>query len=79
MLLLRTVTPTDEFQRRFVNHIRRFGTWNEMEEAFETNGWQLYVIAREAGAYRWNYVMHAILQDLVKMVNLAVMNLLRVS
>ncbi|ORY94802.1 hypothetical protein BCR43DRAFT_442904, partial [Syncephalastrum racemosum] len=74
ILLLRTVAPTDEIQRRFVDTIRPFGAWNEMEEAFETNGWQLYVIAREAGAYRWNWMMYTVLQDLVKMVNLATAN-----
>ncbi|KAG0754775.1 hypothetical protein G6F57_005520 [Rhizopus arrhizus] len=69
-LLLRTTPSSNELTSKIVSLLREYGSWNNTNETFTSNCWNLYVIGLEAGCSGWYELMYTIIKDLQKKVGL---------
>ena len=63
-LLLRTTPSSNELTSKIVSLLREYGSWNNTNETFTSNCWNLYVIGLEAGCSGWYELSYTLIQDL---------------
>ncbi|EPB89187.1 hypothetical protein HMPREF1544_03927 [Mucor circinelloides 1006PhL] len=67
-LLFRTTESNHKITTELVRLLHEFGSWDRGTECYLKNGWNLYLIGKEAGSCQWFELMHLIMKDLRKRV-----------
>ncbi|KAI8085794.1 uncharacterized protein B0P05DRAFT_23468 [Gilbertella persicaria] len=67
-LLLRTTKANHEMTVELVRLLEQFGNWDQTTQKYMDNGWNLYLVAMEAGSCGWFELMYCVINNLSKKV-----------